>query len=73
MDRINSAISRFEAELRIAPQIRKIESARRKISQQITAVNDSRLPQDEKDRIVKQLVEQRKLITRQGILIAQGI
>jgi len=31
------------------------------------------LPQDEKDRIVKQLVEQRKLITRQGILIAQGI
>ena len=73
VDRINSAISRFEAELRIAPQIRKIESARRKISQQITAVNDSRLPQDEKDRIVKQLVEQRKLITRQGILIAQGI
>ena len=73
MDRINSAISRFEAELRIAPQIKKIESARRKISQQITAVNDSRLPQDEKDRIVKQLVEQRKLITRQGILIAQGI
>ena len=73
VDRINSAISRFEAELRIAPQIKKIESARRKISQQITAVNDSRLPQDEKDRIVKQLVEQRKLITRQGILIAQGI
>jgi len=73
VDRINSAISRFEAELRIAPQIRKIESARRKISQQITAVNDSRLPQDEKDRIVKQLVEQRKMITRQGILIAQGI
>ncbi len=73
VDRINSAVSRFEAELRIAPQIKKIESARRKISQQITAVNDSRLPQDEKDRIVKQLVEQRKLITRQGILIAQGI
>ena len=73
VDRINSAISRFEAELRIAPQIRSIESARRKVSQQITAVNDSRLPRDEKDRIVKQLVEQRKLITRQGILIAQGI
>ncbi|MDB2405831.1 zeta toxin family protein [Alphaproteobacteria bacterium] len=73
VDRINSAVSRFEAELRIAPQIKKIESARRKISQQITAVNDSRLPQDEKDRIVKQLVEQRKIITRQGIMIAQGI